>query len=483
MRRIALLFCAALAALAAPSFAGDKPFDPKPWLDDLAQMREAMAARYANLEWAVSDRGADLDDYFARARKRIENAQDDGSARAAFDGLIRRLGDGHVEIEWPAPPSPQARTAPDICADAGFDSAKSATPLAARAQGYVPVAANTFQAGVIAIGRHRVGILKIGIFSPEGTPLLCRDAMAALTIAPGAPCPDDCIDRIGKWADARMTQDFIAQIVALEHAGIDTLLIDVAGNGGGSEWAEAAARMVTAIRLKAERMDFVRGAQWTKEFADAEMMLRDAAKTAAPRDRTFLLSLADRAKEKRSIAETQCDSAPLWKGRKSGCAWLGEGFYATGMIDSADPERLRGKPWAASVFTPMEYPYREGVWRGPLIVLVDGESWSATEEFAATLQDNRAALIMGEATGGAGCGHTDGSAPVVLGHSGGRLSLPDCARIRADGTNEVRGVEPDLAIGWGRHDGPRLRAAAFLAKLPEAIARAQRLRGMTPRHK
>jgi hypothetical protein len=474
MRRLALLLCAAFVAIAAPSAAGGKPFDPKPWLDDLAQMRAAMAAHYANLEWAVFDRGAELDDYFARARKRIENAQDDGSARAAFDGLIRRLGDGHVEIEWPNPRSPQTKALPDICADAGFDSTKSAAPLAAQAQGYAPLAAGTFPAGVIAVSGHRVGILKIGIFSPEGTPSLCRDAMAALAIVPRAPCPDDCMDRIGKWADARMTQDFIARIEALQRARIDTLLIDVTGNGGGSEWAEAAARMVTGIRLKAERMDFARGAQWAKEFADAEATLRDAAGTASPEDRIFLLSLADRAAQKRRVAETPCDSAPLWKEQRPGCAWLGEGFYASGMVGSADPERLRGKPWASAIFTPMEYPYREGVWRGPLIVLVDGESWSATEEFAATLQDNRAALIMGEATGGAGCGHTDGSAPVVLGHSGGKLLLPDCARIRADGTNEVRGIAPDLAVGWGRHDGPHLRAAAFLAKLPEAVARAQK---------
>jgi hypothetical protein len=483
MRCLALLLCAALVAIATPSAAVEKPFDPKPWLDDLAQMRAAMAANYANLEWAVFDRGADLDDYFARARKRIENAQDGGGARAAFDGLIRRLGDGHVEIEWPNPSAPQTRTAPDTCTDAGFDGTKSAAPLAAQAQGYVPLAAGTFPAGIIALDGHRVGILKIGIFSPEGTPSLCRDAMAALAIAPAAPCADDCMGRIGRWADARMTGDFIAQIEALERAGIDTLLIDVAGNGGGSEWAEAAARMVTGIRLKAERMDFARGAQWAKEFADTETTLRGAAETAAPADRTFLLGLADRAEEKRRAAETPCKSAPLWKGQRPGCAWLGEGFYASGMIDSADPERLRGKPWAATIFNPMEYPYREGIWRGPLIVLVDGESWSATEEFAATLQDNRAALIMGEATGGAGCGHTDGSAPVILSHSGGKLSLPDCARIRADGTNEVRGIEPDLAVGWGRHDGPRLRAAAFLAKLPEAVAGAQKLGGMTLRHK
>ncbi len=240
------------------------------------------------------------------------------------------------------------------------------------------------------------------------------------------------------------------------------LLVDVTGNGGGSEWAEAAARMVTPVRLKSERIAFVRGAQWSKEFADAERDLRKAASNASPADRAFLIHLAEAAKAKRAIAETPCV--------RPDCV-LGEGFYASGFIDSADPKSLEGKPWAADVFTPMEHPYREGIWRGPLLVLVDQDTWSAAEEFAAVLQDNHAATIIGEPTGGAGCGHTDGAEPVILTHSGGKLALPDCARLRADGSNEVRGIIPDVALRWGRHDGPSLRAAALLRALPTAIER------------
>ncbi len=155
------LFLALTILTTTPSFAADKPFDPKPWLDDLAQMRAAMATNYANLEWAVFDRGADLDDYFDRAAKRISKAQDTGSAKAAFDGLIRRLGDGHVVIDWPAPlAGAQASGTHDVCADAGFNSAKAAAPLAAVAPGYVPLKtaqSDMFPAGTIAVGRRRVG--------------------------------------------------------------------------------------------------------------------------------------------------------------------------------------------------------------------------------------------------------------------------------------------------------------------------------------
>jgi Peptidase family S41 len=466
-RWFTLLFVGAVCFSASRA---EPAFDPKPWLADLEQMRVAFASRYANLEWAATDRGAVLDEYFERARKRIAAANDAGSARAAFDGLIRRLGDGHVEIDWPAAAPPAASNgpaaAPDPCGD--YDERMAGTPLLAKAASYQPLVtawSASFPAGIIRVGARRVGVLRIGMFGPQGTPPLCRAALAALAIPADKPCDDACAARIDTWTAARFSEDFM-----LKAQHIDALLIDVTDNGGGSEWAEAAVRIVTPIRLTSERVDFVRGPQWVKELGDSETDLRKAAETASPADRAFLLTLADQAKAKRAVAATPCDGTPLLKGARPNCAWLGEGFYGSGLVASADPARLKGRPWAATVFSPMEYPWREGVWRGPLLVLVDGETWSAAEEFAAVLQDNRAARILGEPTGGAGCGHTDGSEPVVLANSGGRLELPDCARLRRDGSNEVRGIVPDLALPWHRHDGADRRAADVIAILPAALA-------------
>jgi len=109
------------------------------------------------------------------------------------------------------------------------------------------------------------------------------------------------------------------------------------------------------------------------------------------------------------------------------------------------------------------------------MVLVDSETWSAAEEFAAVLQDNHAATIIGEPTGGAGCGHTDGGTPTTLRNSYAVLEVPDCARFRADGTNEVRGIRPDVLIGWRKMDGRTRRAADFAAMLPAALQTAETL--------
>jgi hypothetical protein len=275
-----------------------------------------------------------------------------------------------------------------------------------------------------------------------------------------------------RWTHARLTEDFARQLRALRAGGGEILLVDVTGNGGGSEWAEAAARMLTTKRLVAERVAFVAGDHWASRFARDEKDLRAAAEKVHGAERRWLQSLAAEVHDKLLLARKACDGEPLWRGQTPTCAWLHDGFYATGILASADPAQLRGKPYAESLFSPMQYPFEEGIWQGPLLVLVDRDSYSATEAFAATLQDNRAAIILGEPTGGAGCGHTNGGTPEILKNSGAVLEMPDCVRRRADGSNEIQGVQPDVLIGFTPRDGAALKASRFMKTLPQAVARA-----------
>jgi C-terminal processing protease CtpA/Prc len=97
---------------------------------------------------------------------------------------------------------------------------------------------------------------------------------------------------------------------------------------------------------------------------------------------------------------------------------------------------------------------------------VDAASASATEAFVAMLLDNGAATVIGERTYGAGCGYTDGGLPIELPNSGIVVWMPDCARFRIDGTNEIEGIEPDIPLPWSDLNGAE-RAAA-VAQLPSA---------------
>jgi hypothetical protein len=469
------LLAAFLLLAAGPSQA----FEREQWLADLGQARAAMAAKYANLEWAAFEHEIDLDELFADARTRIGSATSDAEARAAFERLLRRLGDGHAVISWPAGTKQNAPAVPGpiSCANLDYDARRGrANPIAMFAPGYTVLgapASHAFPAGLIELNGKRIGVIQIPLFSPTGFPELCEAALKALNLSELKACDDACADRIETWAANRMGETLAGRVRELKTAGATILLVDIAGNGGGSEWAEAVPRMLTPVRLKSAAMYFVRGPHWAEKFEHTEADLRRYAVRADPAERALLLHLATEAAQRRHEALTPCDSNPLFHREHPACTWLGRGFYGSGLVSEAPTADKRTRPWASLVFTPYEFEYETGVWQGPLIVLVDADTASAAEEFAAVLQDNRAAVVIGSPTAGAGCGYTDGGTPTTLRFSGGVLKLPDCVRLRADGSNEVTGIEPDVLVGFLHQDGPHRRGLRFLQKLPEAVERAE----------
>ncbi len=56
--------------------------------------------------------------------------------------------------------------------------------------------------------------------------------------------------------------------------------------------------------------------------------------------------------------------------------------------------------------------------------------------------------------------------PLVLEHVGLRVMAPDCIRYRKDGTNEIEGMERDVALDWDG-DSRTERTRKVLAALTE----------------
>jgi hypothetical protein len=475
-----LFWQASLLVLVAASSAvraDTKTFDPQPWIDDLHQIRAAFAEKYANFEWAVFEREIDLSDLFTRTEARLRDATGDDEAKAAIDRLTRILGDGHVRVRWPAiVPTPQAPSS--VCQVLGYDGAMSGRALGPHIPGYHALSdevAPEFPTGFIQSARQRVGVIRIGLFSPQGFPGLCAALLEKLSIAPNGACDQQCADRVESAAYRDMSRDLATRIRTLAKLGATTLLIDLTGNGGGSQWAEAAARIVSPVRLRSERRDFVRGQHWASHWESIAKELRQAQGEASEADRANIERWALQADRATAEATTSCSSEAFWSGRRPDCQWLADGFYATGLLGEGDAAALRKKPWGALVFSPAQYEFEEAVWHGPLLLLVDGGTGSAAEEFVAVLQDNKAAVVIGAPTAGAGCGHTDGGTPTTLTHSGGVLELPDCARIRLDGSNEVMGVDPEILVGFRSTDGLRRKGLRLAPVLPRGISAAVRL--------
>ncbi|HEY0115349.1 MAG TPA: S41 family peptidase [Allosphingosinicella sp.] len=450
----------------------------EPWLQDLAQARTAIETKYANLDYLIVEREFDLGGLFDRAAAALRGARSDADAKAVFDRIIQRIADGHVNLDWPrgAAPGPAA-TAPaapappptmeSFCRARGFDPSRPG--IAASLPGYAAVGqADVLPAGTIQIGGVRAGIVRIAKFEPGGSPALCPQAVAALAIPLDQACDDSCHDRIMTHAYRGLTLALEQRLAGLRAAGAGILILDLTGNGGGSEWVQAVARMVTTRRLVSQRMGFVRGPHWEGTWTRLGDKLREFARTASAADRSRLLAWAAEADAAR--AETRRTCPPT-----GGCPWLGRAGYATGLVGSARPGEYDGKEWGPWVFNAAQYPYREGAWDGPVIVLVDDYTASAAEELPALLQDNGAALIVGSRTAGLGCGHTWGGSPTRLANSGATLHLPDCSRFRADGSNEVRGILPDLLVPWRATDGTRFKARLLAAVLPRAVEEATAL--------
>jgi hypothetical protein len=476
------VLAAIAAAVAAPVAAA--PFDPAPWLADLVQARQAFHEKYANWDWAENERGVKIDPLFDDLAQRLRKAADEDSARTIFDRLQRKLGDGHVEIEWPDPPPPSGPTAgtstpvPDLCAKLGYDARQNGPGTAQALAGYEPLPGDDtpFDAGTVAAGSEKIGIIRIGVFQPQGFPDLCRQAVRKLGIPADKPCSDECQDRIVTAAYVDLTNSLEDRIRELKSAGATVLLVDITRNGGGSEWAEAAARTFTPKLLVSERRGFVRGEHWARQWRDLAAELRGYAekRSASRTDRQMLLDYAAQADAAAREAETPCPRA------SSACSPVAAVGYSTGLLGSArsGPE-LHMKGWKRLIFSPAQYSYHDGVWDGPLLVLVDQETWSAAEEFAALLQDNKAAVVIGARTGGAGCGYTNGGDPTKLKNSGAVLKLPDCVRFRADGSNEVRGILPDVPLAIRAGDSAHFSARLIAEKLPSAVAAAKALQAQS----
>jgi hypothetical protein len=456
-------------------------YDPAPWIEDLAQFRGLLSTQYANLEWALTDRELDPN-VFVDAEARLRSAKSDAEARQLFDRFASGLGDGHVRFEWPAPAVPTgsaASAAPaSPCASLGFRPRKDGSAIGPNLPGYKALEANgsAFPAGTVAVDGRTVGVIRIAAFMTQSYPQVCEAALADLKRDPTAPCDKDCLAALDKAASDRFTRDLAARLHALKAAGAQALVVDLAGNGGGTEWSEAAVRMVTGVRLRSPQVAFIRHPHWSGRFENDTRYFAEFAKTLKGRDRQLFTEISAAAGDAFTQAKTPCDPAALWKGAKPDCAFLARAkFYSSGWLDSADPATLKDKPWAGDIFTPARFPYEEGAWTGPLMLVVDSRTASAAEEFAAIIQDNKAGVIVGAPTLGAGCGYTDGGVKAVLKNSGAIAWLPDCARFRADGSNEVRGVDPDVYTGFRSNEGSKRRAERLMKALPAAVKAADAL--------
>lgn len=466
-------FLACVAFL--PLLARADDFSRENWLADLDQLQSLLATNYPSLEWQAR-RGVDLPGILARARTQVGSAKDDAEARAAIDRFLSRFGDGHLSIEWDTsqPDPADDSTLPD-CERFGFrdgdPDTRAIAPLIAGYEDITPKG-GTVGAGFINVDGQRVGVLRVALFMPARTHCEQFLRMRSAVSKPSSNELEAYEEAIGNGATNLFLAEIeerLRQLAARQPAAI---LVDGAGNGGGNNSAIALARLLGGEGVRNPRLLYVREPIRAGNLATRAAELRTELRKAPKRERAYADPMLATLEAGKAAAEKPCDLMPLWKGETVSCSNRVEGpFYASGLVESEVPAEWLGKSWAKLVSDTVNYDPRPRVWRGPVIVLVDERSASATELFAAMLQDSKAALVIGAPTFGAGCGWTMGKyeSSKILTHSRARLVMPDCTRIRADGSDELDGIQPDLLIGIRRPDTQKQRAERVAARLSEAL--------------
>ena len=224
--------------------------------------------------------------------------------------------------------------------------------------------------------------------------------------------------------------------------------------------------MVTTRQLPERAAGFIRHPHSVKRLTSiAADYAAEAARVELPaRQRELYAQVQRRMEAAARDAATPCDLSRMWQLASAAelpCANVGR---AEPWLDAAEQAELAAlealEPGATAA-----KPKRPVAWTGELVVLTNRWTASASEDFAASLQDAGAAKIAGATTLGVGCGYTNGGVTLTLPATGLTVKAPDCIRYRRNGRNEAEGVLPDLPVAWADGDSGKVRAEKVLAAL------------------
>jgi hypothetical protein len=433
-----------------------------------------LAGQAPNLEWSIEQRGLDLAELARQTEDALYAAGSDIAAREVLRGFLSHLGDGHISVIWPdeTEERPALWGTASICRGLGYVDEERPDGLPFAAVGGRSLAtpdSPVFPAYVLDLPGGKLGVLRIPSFHEWGFYRFCQQAVAEVGIPEDGECTEDCGAAIGRKASDLLTEAVGRQIEALKAEGIASLAVDVTQNGGGSLWLDPVARMLTGVKLKTSQLAFTRSPQWREALnANLQAVEADLANPIIGLGyRTVLTAAQAILKDAVAEAGIACDRMAIWENKTPGCSIIAETrLHASGVLDYAEPGEYALLRSAGALFFSSLYTYDEGVWQGPLYVVLDEGSASAAEHFATLLKDNGAATLIGEPTFGAGCGWmAAGDMPIRLERTGGELHVPDCIWFRKDGSNEVAGIEPDIVVPWRFYDNGIQKARRAMAVL------------------
>jgi hypothetical protein len=479
MKRAIILLFLTIFTLGNSAFAQE--FKAADWLEDFAQLKREMSANYANLEWAIKERGLNLKQISEQTEASLQKARDQAEAQAAIDVFLRQFADSHLRAEWISKGGNQSAennsqpVSRSLCRQMGYQPSPYVKPgvafsdfenyrrLGGESSKYLPAGVLTLSTG------KKIGVIRIALFMESQFLDLCAQAVAERGLTDNSNCNDECLMHVNLRVSNLLTEHLAAQVKNLKREKIDALVIDISSNGGGTNWYEPAARTLSAKTLQVGASGFIRHPHWTKQLKERLSTLEaEIAKTSSPKFKKLLTQSAKNLRADIAKTEKTCERRAVWENRKLECSLVE--IASKPVLPYAKPNKSEDDSAIKLLNGASYYTYEQGVYAGELLVLIDQRTASSSEAFTAMLKDNGAAQVIGQPSMGAGCGYTNGGIETVLKNSGARIRMPDCVRFRADGTNEVAGITPDILIPWRQNDTPFQKAKRTIETIEKIFA-------------
>lgn len=494
-----LFLMIALASLTGIAPASASPFDRAAWQQDYRQLKGALEMQYANLAWKASGAGGvDLPSLDRATTEALARASNDTEAADAIRRFVAGFHDGHLSelpylaaatgpTEEPENPSLDPDDPAGGCAALGFASTDPvAFSLPVEQLARFKLASDgqttTFRSGWLERSGVRLGLIRIQRFRDRAFPVACLHAWAELK-GHGKPLTADAVKDA---AQMRWFEDLASAIRSLREGGATALVIDVGRNGGGGDSGDWIPRMLTDRPVRSARLLMVDAPVSAGYFDEQIGDLSPALPHAATPDAKAALSeaLSFFIHQKDSIGKRRCDMNWVWHRQRdwsaSGCNRL----LAAGYADGFSPGLPRGAYGSTDIARRLAWSSTIeklfGVWSGPTYVIADSRSYSSAEMFVAVMKDNHVARIVGTRTGGDGCGFMVDGPPLVLAHSRLRFRIPNCMRLRADGSNEEAGIAPDLAVLPTEGESDRARAERAVTVIARDVAASTPTKSLSP---
>ena len=448
------------------------PADRAAWQADFERLLDHMASAYANLEWAREERGLDVYALAERARAELAETGSRRAARRAVRRFVEAFGDPHFRVldgiasqaaQLEPEPIPRTAQADDALDVMGFKSRDLSFRLDfERLEGFQPLhasAANPFAFGLLTLPNGaRVGMVRIAHFGENGYPQVARGMWAEFAAALSGDCGLECQWEFRHGVMNRLLAYLAEGTRFLTEQGIDALLVDIVKNGGGTDWAAIAPRLFAPPLINCPDGGVIRHPHHSERFArrlaSVDELLSQPDLTAQSR------RLIERARENLATsfaaADSVCDRRAMFDRPdfEPSCSQL-HVTAGCGAFEYLPPGSLAGVSARGSLFAPLDFEFEEALWTGPLFVVMDGSTASASEHFLALLEANSAATFLGQRSQGAGCGYIGGGVPALLGSLDLTVRMSDCVRFRADGRNELEGIDPHVPIEWSGSDGAK----------------------------